>query len=558
MRLRLLIIFISLSTKCFAQTNEIIFSEIFADPTPSKGLPEREFLEIFNNSNKDIRLKGFKLFYGSSEANFPDSVLKSNSYGIVCRKGYEKEFSNYGNVIPVNNFSLTNDGSLLILKNEKAQDVFAINYSSEWYTKGRDQGISLEMIDLNFPCKWEGNWASSQAEKGATPGSVNSVNSSKPDVLGPHILSSSLDLNQIILSFDENLKMDFPKNKNNFSIKNGDNKVLEINFNNYKPSEIVLDLSNKLEEGEQLDLEIKNIEDCSGNFSKDTVLSFFNFSPPDSSEIQISEILFNPKIGGVDFLEVFNNSEKIINLKNWKIANIDSKGEIANISELSQFDLLLHPAEYLAFTVNKEALFANYPQSNLRNIVELKGMPSFNDDSGTAILFDPSSKEFDRFKYSEKMHNAVIANPEGVSLEKSKFKEIKRNENVWLSAAADIGFATPGYKNSCEDIESLKNHFFVEPIVFNPHQENDKMITFLNYDLNEPGAFASVEILDRNGHPKRHLKSNFSLSTNGKIEWDGKDDSGNILPVGYYVFKVNFYSKKSNETFLIKTVIGSF
>ncbi|PJF33623.1 MAG: hypothetical protein CUN57_01660, partial [Phototrophicales bacterium] len=45
---------------------DLIITEIFADETPSQGLPEAEFLEIFNNSNRTIDLFGVIIQRGTS------------------------------------------------------------------------------------------------------------------------------------------------------------------------------------------------------------------------------------------------------------------------------------------------------------------------------------------------------------------------------------------------------------------------------------------------------------------------------------------------------------
>ena len=40
---------------------DIIFSEILADPTPKAGLPETEFVELFNRSEFAFDLSGWKI-----------------------------------------------------------------------------------------------------------------------------------------------------------------------------------------------------------------------------------------------------------------------------------------------------------------------------------------------------------------------------------------------------------------------------------------------------------------------------------------------------------------
>jgi hypothetical protein len=43
----------------YALPNELLITEIMADPTPVIGLPDAEYLEVFNNSNKVFRLSDY-------------------------------------------------------------------------------------------------------------------------------------------------------------------------------------------------------------------------------------------------------------------------------------------------------------------------------------------------------------------------------------------------------------------------------------------------------------------------------------------------------------------
>ncbi|HCZ37408.1 MAG TPA: hypothetical protein DHV26_15930, partial [Cytophagales bacterium] len=50
---------------------DIILTEIFADPTPQIGLPDAEFVELYNRSAGPIDLAGWKFTDGSSTATLP-------------------------------------------------------------------------------------------------------------------------------------------------------------------------------------------------------------------------------------------------------------------------------------------------------------------------------------------------------------------------------------------------------------------------------------------------------------------------------------------------------
>jgi hypothetical protein len=181
-------------------------------------------------------------------------------------------------------------------------------------------------------------------------------------------------------------------------------------------------------------------------------------------------------------------------------------------------------------------------------------MSAFNNDAGTVIVLNKNDLEFDRFNYSDKMHNELIVNSEGISLERANFSIPK---SLWTSAAEDFGFATPGSRNSQSQSESLSNVFFVEPIIFNPYQNSLSTTTFLKYNLNGQGFAVTIDVMDKNGKLVRHLINNRVLGSAGQLEWDGRNNSGELLAVGYYLFKISLYSSKVNQDFVLKCVIGS-
>ena len=536
----------------FSQQQELIITEIFADPSPTKGLPDKEYLEIYNATSKDISVKGYKLLYSNFSALFPDSILKTNTYYIVCKKENEAEFRSFGKVIPLQNLSLNNDGSLLILKNDKGKDLFFVDYKSNWFNPLSDGGISLEMIDVNFSCLGQLNWAASTALLGGTPGKINSVSRTAPEITPPKFLNFNLTQKELVLNFDENLAIDYISDKNNFKITEGDLEIVAVTYNLYKPNQVIIQLNKSTEVGEGQKLLIILPRDCSGNVGENVEVDFSNLLPAEKGDILLSEVLFNPKVGGDDFVEIYNISDKVINLKNWKLGRVDNKNEIADLKDLAGFVLHIKPKQYMAFTSKKAFLTANYPSSGL--IVEVSALPSYNNDQGQVLLFDPNSVEFDRFSYNEKMHNPMIIDVDGVSLERVAFKSAT---DSWLSASSDAGFATPGLENSQRITDELKSSFYAEPLIFNPNLPNSNSSTFLKYNLIVPSVSATIEVLDKNGKSVRKLTNNAILGSKGEIEWDGKGNSGDLMPVGYYVFKIAVYSEKINEVFFAKCVLAS-
>lgn len=95
------------------------------------------FIELYNNTNKDISLKGYQL---STDLNildkyiFPDVVIKSHEYLIVYTTGKNK----YDNGVHTN-FKLTNDDKYIILStsNNKIIDKLEIKVLDEDISYGK-------------------------------------------------------------------------------------------------------------------------------------------------------------------------------------------------------------------------------------------------------------------------------------------------------------------------------------------------------------------------------------------------------------------------------------
>ncbi len=537
------------------KASDIIITEIFADPTPSHGLPEKEFIELYNPGQSSVQLKGYSFQYSSSKTEFPAFEMLPGQYVIVCKKGNEADFLIFGKVIGLSSFSLLNEGTLLVLKDSKGKDVFSVRYSSQWYAAGKDQGFSLEMIDKNYACRGKQNWTSSSSPAGATPGAVNASAAVKPDIEGPVLLSHYFEDQKLVLTFDENLNQ--IQATADFLIDNEAFKVNEVKTDRYENDIIQLILNRALSGNDFFTLKISKIEDCSGNVMEPLALTLGNFPVPDSSELLISEILFNPVAGGSDFVELYNNSDHKINLKNWFLAHKNTKNEVDGFSFISKTDLIIPERSYVAITENKTALRSQYPKAPEENIYEAGTLPSFSIASGAVILADPTKKIFEIFDYAEGMHNPMLDDKKGVSLERVSFDVPASNLRNWKSASALDNFATPGYRNSQAENPSLSK-CYVEPVIFFPYSKGDSSKASLRILLSEPGNTISVKVLNRSGQVVKSLIENAIAGTDGRVEWDGSDNSGGLLPVGYYVFRVDVTSPASTHTFLVKTVLGAY
>ncbi len=93
----------------------VIVTEIFADPSPAVGLPESEFVEIYNRHEQAFNLAGWKFTDQSSSATLPDLILAPGEYLVLTSEN--SVFPVSEKVLRLANFpSLNNSGDVLILR----------------------------------------------------------------------------------------------------------------------------------------------------------------------------------------------------------------------------------------------------------------------------------------------------------------------------------------------------------------------------------------------------------------------------------------------------------
>jgi hypothetical protein len=538
------------------KAKDLIITEIFADPSPQIGLPDAEYIEIYNRSSNPIDLVGWKLSDGSSTATFASQIILPKEYWIVTSFASTSKFIPHGKTIGLTNFpTLNNDSDVLTLKTSISID--SVNYNSTWYQDDdkANGGWSLELIDPENICGERNNWVASVDPKGGTPGKQNSVFANKPDLTGPKLLSiAALQSTQLLLSFDE--KLEKPLGNLTFSITPS---ILISTFalNNSALTEIKIDLNQALVLRQLYNLQVFSLRDCAGNFIQSGFdkLDFALPEAADSLDILINEILFNPRPGGVDFVEIYNKSPKYINLRNHQIANYEN-GVIKNAKTIPS-NLILAPLSFIAFTSDTVILKTQYVMGASKNFYQMD-LPSFNDDAGSIALVNDKGKVGDHFFYSDQYHSPLLKDKEGVSLERISLAPNSNEPSNWKSASARSGFATPSYLNSNSRPETFvnENAIRVEPEIFSlerPGQDFSK----INYRFDQSGLVANVKILDQQGRLIKTITNNETLGFEGFFRWDGDHDDGSKARLGYYLVWVEVFDLTGTvKTFRERVVVA--
>ncbi|MDZ4844445.1 MAG: lamin tail domain-containing protein [Chitinophagales bacterium] len=526
---------------------DVIVTEIFADPEPQVGLPVVEFVELHNRSTKVFDLSGWIFSDASSSESLDFYILLPGEYMILCPIDDTAAFIAFGNVLGLGSFpSLNNSGDALFLKNQSGEIIHSVSYSDAWYRDAlkKDGGWSLEMLDTDYPCSGAENWKASNNVAGGTPGKINSENGANPDETSPALNYALVqDSLHLTLVFDEALDVASAQPQN-FSIDNGI-VIDSATFTNEALNEIKLTLASALQQNAIYTITATAVADCSGNSIGVNDSAQFGLSEtPDSFDIVINEILSNPVSGGSDFIELYNRSQKIIDLRDIYIASIDEETGDTNAVIISAGYLLL-PGNYVALTENPQQIIAQYFTPNQKGVLEVAGMPSFDDDEDIVTLFNRlnNNSVIDAVHYFDDWHFALIDDLNGVSLERINYNEASQNKNNWHSAASTVGYATPAYQNS-QFGESLSSTSAItlDPKTFSPNNDGYQDILNIHYQLDQPGYVATITVYDADGRKIREVASNRLLDAEGSITWDGINDDGEKARIGIYIVIVELFN----------------
>lgn len=533
----------------FTKEYDVLISEIMIKPEPTVLLPNTKYIEIYNRSSYNIDISSWTLSHGATAPKkIPSYILPKGSYVVICDAESVNLFPFLENVIGIPGFpSLNITNGVLTLRDNNHKVIHTVSYSNTWYKNAfkKEGGYSLEMIDLNNPCEGIENWTASNDITGGTPGRINSVHDINPDITIPYPYAAEIVIpDTLIVYFNENLSPEYTKDMNNFSVKELGNPIwLSVREPDF--SVITMRFPSHFKRGHVYYLDIlDSIRDCSNNTIQKNCS--IRFAIPDSitkNDIVINEILFNPYTGGKDFVELYNRSDKVLDLKRLWLSNRNANGDPDNSSQIAPISRLLLPKEYCAVSTDIQDLKNNYTIFYPENLYESITLPKMPNDYGTIILTDRHINVIDEISYDKNQHFKLLATDKGVSLERINYNRSSIDLSNWHSASQSAGFATPGYENSQYTPEiSTESTITLTPKAFSPDNDGfDDRLT-ISYKLNEPGYVATMSVYSSNGSFITHIINNEMLGTEGNFFWDGLDDRNTLCSMGIYVLYVEMFN----------------
>jgi hypothetical protein len=542
----------------------VIINEIMARPSPVVGLPNVEYIELFNRSTSAVSIKGWRLRGNNSIITLPDTKIEPNSYLIVSGVNGASSMAQFGNAIGVTSFpTLLVGGMFLGVYDANGILISWVEYSDSWYKSDIKKigGYSLERIDSNNLVQGIENWRGSNDSSGGTPGRLNSVNAVNLDVSSPKVIELKvLSPNKIEIGFSEPMDSLSITLVSAYTLAKGIGSPSWASAAGPKYDRVTLTFASSMSVGEVYDICFNpSISDFSGNAIETNCLSIAVPQEPMANEIVINEVLFNPYTGGVDFVEIYNRSNKTFDLGKMNIASLSQTTQERNESYVaSDRSWLLLPNSYAVLSENPALVEQFYTVHNSEALVTTRRMPSYSNDSGCVLLLSEVGDIIDEFGYTSKMHNPLLADVKGVSLERinpDRPTHDPTNSN-WQSAAQTAGFATPTSRNSqFAEPTKVDDAFTLSSQIFSPNNDGLDDFVMIGYELPEPGYIANITVYDSKGRLVRRLSSNITLGTEGNIKWDGTTDLGLVATIGAYIVFIEAFDLKGNIKRYKKTVV---
>jgi len=424
------------------QFRDVIINEFLVRTSPSQGLPERQFVELYNRTNQPINVGGWTIKDATTTVGtLPSVTLEPGEYGIVCRASQAADFAGLGKIIAASTIATLNQaGDSIIIRASDGSLVDVLFYTEAWYqdpTKATG-GFTLELINPELNCSDASNWRASNSPTGGTPGQVNSVLDLTPDDTPPTLTGLSLiDPSTIQLTFSEGMDPVISSNVNLY-IFQPSITVSSVSFN---PTATIatVSLATPLQNGIIYELSLIGLTDCEGNNIVPVTRSIAIGRPPVFGDLLITEIMADPspvvQLPDEEYLEIYNASQDVIDLRNVRVRASTRNALIP--------EGLLFPGEYAVIVpINSAPLF-----SFASKVIPLPSFPILTNSGADVSLEAPDGSLVFHITYSETWYTSTFKRDGGWSLEMIDVTNPCGGRENW-EASVDSKGGTPAAPNS--------------------------------------------------------------------------------------------------------------
>lgn len=514
--------------------NDLVINEIMY--APLSGQPE--WVELLNKSTNPVNLKKWKFSDATTSVTITNQnyILQPDSFVVLTA---DSSILNYfpvaSPIIKISIPALNNTGDAVIIKDSMNVLIDSLFYLPSW--GGNSGGKSLERISKDNPSNDSQNWKTSRSTFRATPGKINSVTPKDYDLTITKFKPlTSYGIIGEQISFNATIKNIGLNNSTQFDLLlyhdiNLDS-IPQTNELLSQQSIITLNVSDSLEtvfstesfdEGENnfiLKIQSAPDDDTTNNIAFSLIVGVVVNEI--RNDIVINEIMYAPSSPEPEWIEIFNRSNKLINLKGYKIA--DAADSVKVIPGL----LLLNPGEFMV--IAKDSSINSF--YNIQSRVYVSSFPTLNNTNDKLILLDSLNRVIDSLQYFSSWGGT-----NGKSLERVNVNLSSTDSLNWKTSVSRYK-ATPGTFNS---VTKKDYDLLASDILFTPKYplkgDNVRFAAVIKNIGNLPASFSVKLFEDTN----RDSIPDLLIETSTQLQLAGDDSI--VVNFSYQI--QNLISEKS-------------
>ncbi|QTN38378.1 lamin tail domain-containing protein [Cryomorphaceae bacterium] len=508
---------------------DVLITEIMADPTPPVQLDQREYIELYNRSAHPLALNRLVLSVNGIQTSLSgNTILEPGAFHVL----YD---------LP----SLPNSGAQILLMDSTARLIDAVEYSPSMHESFKsDGGWSLVLADTSRSCMGSRVWVSSANPNGGSPGEWE-VLSELPQPSN-RWLSYGYVYNELELRWFHSLDSVYWAENPPEVIQEGVllSRTLKAPFRTER-----IQFSKPMpNEGFHLYWP-KGLRDCLGRYFMPDTLHVLPVSDPDSGDIQISELLFEPSDDRVEWLEWVNTGKYAVDIGDLRLAEYNPR--FMSFDQVrTPFDqsLVMNPGERWVWTTDPEELWSSFAELDSFSVHGTTEWLSLTNDSLSVALLTSGFEVVESFHYRREWHVPFLLETEDVSLERRDFNSSARSSSNWYSGPSAREGATPTRPNShAETWPRSKGQ--VNPELFTPNGDGIADFTVLTWSFPEPGWSANVRLINLSGQLVFEHPDSGMMPKNMEWSWSGQGFSSYRCAPGIYIWVIEAQDPSGKREF---------
>jgi len=429
-----LVLLLSAPSRAQPAAQDLVINEILYAPDPSTN----EFIEVLNRSDQPIDLSACT--YADGNLDFDpiaatETWLEAGRFAVLVRdpSAFAAAFPEVDVLAPPDWEGLNNSGDRVTIRCS-GLPIDAVDYDASW---GGSDGASLERIDPAGASTDPGNFGTSTAEAGATPGARNSLFA--PDTTAPILEQAfaTAAADSIVAVFSEILAVGLAPDQFRLEPPSAP-AIRSVALDPADASRVRIALRAPLGVGTYT-LVATRIADPSGNRRTEDRTSFSVVRPetPARRDVVINEVLYAPDDDGSEFVELLNRSDKTFALRQFTLSD-DRDAPVPLTDDAAPFA----PGTFVVLVADAEAFAAQFPDRAAEIVpIEVSPWPALNNSGDTPTLRGADAV-IDAVPYAP-----AWGGNDGRSLERIDPAGPSRAASNFAGSTAAEG-ATPGAKNS--------------------------------------------------------------------------------------------------------------